>query len=79
MTFSGWLTIILFVAILTALALGLGSYMAKVYSGERVFLTPIFAWPELVRTTSKRRSPIRRTSGTSSPLAARRWAATPRR
>jgi potassium-transporting ATPase potassium-binding subunit len=46
MTFSGWLTIILFVAILTALALGLGSYMAKVYSGERVFLTPIFAWPE---------------------------------
>ena len=28
------------------LAFPLGSYMAKVYSGERVFLTPLFAWPE---------------------------------
>src|SRR5664279_2467759 len=46
MTFSGWLTIILFAVILTALALPLGSYMAKVYSGERVFLSPIFAGPE---------------------------------
>lgn len=46
MTFSGWLTIVLFVVILTALAFPLGSYMAKVYSGERVFLTPVFVWPE---------------------------------
>jgi potassium-transporting ATPase potassium-binding subunit len=46
MTFAGWLTIILFVVILTALALPLGSYMAKVYTGERVFLSPIFAGPE---------------------------------
>src|ERR1700733_2909351 len=46
MTFSGWLTIILFVVILSALAFPLGTYMAKVYSGERVFLTPIFGWPE---------------------------------
>src|SRR6202166_4746168 len=46
MTFSGWLTIVLFVVILTALALPLGSYMAKVYTGERVFLTPIFGGPE---------------------------------
>src|SRR5664279_5690049 len=46
MTFSGWLTIILFAVILTALALPLGSYMAKVYAGERVFLTPILAGPE---------------------------------
>ncbi len=46
MTFSGWLTIFLFVVILSALALPLGSYMAKVYSGGRVFLTPLLGWPE---------------------------------
>src|ERR1700751_2359254 len=46
MTFAGWLTIVLFAVLLTALAMPLGSYMARVYSGERVFLTPIFATPE---------------------------------
>jgi K+-transporting ATPase ATPase A chain len=46
MTFAGWLAIVLFAVILTALALRLGSYMAKVYTGERVLLTPLFAWPE---------------------------------
>ncbi|HSZ14758.1 MAG TPA: potassium-transporting ATPase subunit KdpA [Solirubrobacteraceae bacterium] len=46
MTFAGWLTIVLFAVILTALAFPLGGYMAKVYSGERVFLSPIFAGPE---------------------------------
>jgi K+-transporting ATPase ATPase A chain len=46
MTAAGWLTIILFVVILTALALPLGSYMAAVYSGRRVILSPIFAAPE---------------------------------
>ncbi len=59
MTFSGWLTIILFAVILTALALPLGSYMAKVYNGERVFLSPIFGGPErflyrLLRVDPKR-------------------------
>ena len=46
MTFAGWLTIMLFAVVLTAAALPLGGYMAKVYTGERVFLTPIFAGPE---------------------------------
>jgi len=46
MTFAGWLTIILFVVILTALAFPIGSYMARVYAGERVFLSPMFAGPE---------------------------------
>src|ERR1700728_4669176 len=46
MTFAGWLTIVLFAVILTALALPLGSYMAAVYSGRRVVLSPIFAGPE---------------------------------
>jgi len=45
-TLTGWLTIVLFAVILTALALPLGGYMAKVYSGERVFLSPLFAGPE---------------------------------
>jgi potassium-transporting ATPase potassium-binding subunit len=45
-TFAGWLTIVLFAVILTALAFPLGQYMASVYSGRRVFLTPVFAWPE---------------------------------
>ena len=48
MTFAGWLTIVLFAVILTALALPLGGYMAKVYTGKRVFLTPIFTPVERV-------------------------------
>ena len=59
MTFMGWLTIALFAIILTTLAMPLGRYMARVYSGERVFLTPLFAGPErflyaLLRVDSKR-------------------------
>jgi K+-transporting ATPase ATPase A chain len=59
MTFTGWLTIVGFAVILTALAMPLGGYMAKVYAGERVFLTPLFAWPErflyrVMRVDSKR-------------------------
>ena len=46
MTFLGWLTIFLFVGILTALAIPLGSYMAAVYTGERTFLDPVFRRPE---------------------------------
>ena len=40
MTFAGWLTIVLFAVILTALAFPLGGYMARVYTGERVLLSP---------------------------------------
>jgi potassium-transporting ATPase potassium-binding subunit len=45
-TFAGWLTIVLFAVVLTALAFPLGQYMAKVYTGQRVFLTPVFERPE---------------------------------
>jgi K+-transporting ATPase ATPase A chain len=45
-TFLGWLTIVLFAGILTLLAIPLGGYMAKVYTGKRVFLSAIFAGPE---------------------------------
>jgi len=45
-TVTGWLTIFLFAAILSALALSLGGYMAKVYTGEWVFLSPLLSGPE---------------------------------
>jgi potassium-transporting ATPase potassium-binding subunit len=41
MTFSGWATIFVFAIILTALAWPFGQYMAKVYTGQRVLLTPV--------------------------------------
>jgi K+-transporting ATPase ATPase A chain len=46
MTFAGWFTIIAFVLVLSVLAFPLGTYLARVYSGERVFLSPIFGGPE---------------------------------
>ena len=46
MTFTGWLTIFLFVAILTLLAMPLGRYMAAVYTGEHTVLDPLFRGPE---------------------------------
>ena len=46
MTFLGWLTIFLFVSVLTVLAMPLGRYMAAVYSGEHTFLDPLFLTPE---------------------------------
>ena len=46
MTFLGWLTIFLFVTILTVLALPLGRYMAAVYTGEHIFLERLLGGPE---------------------------------
>ena len=46
MTFSGWLTIFLFVALVTGLAMPLGLYMAAVYSDEHTFMDPLFRVPE---------------------------------
>jgi K+-transporting ATPase ATPase A chain len=46
MTFTGWLTIVLFAGLLTAFAIPLGNYMAAVYTGERTFLDPLFRVPE---------------------------------
>jgi potassium-transporting ATPase potassium-binding subunit len=59
MTFSGWLTIILFVVVLSALAMPMGTYMAKVYGGERVFLTAIFGWAERLLYKALRVDPAR--------------------
>src|SRR5579875_538058 len=46
MTLTGWLTILIFAAVLTGTAAPLGRYMARLYSGERVLLTPILGRPE---------------------------------
>ncbi len=59
MTLGGWAQIVLFVAVLCALAVPLGNYMARVYSDERVFLTRVLAGPEhlvyrLLRVTPER-------------------------
>jgi K+-transporting ATPase ATPase A chain len=59
MTVAGWLTIILFAAILTAAAFALGGYMAKVYTGKRVFLSPLLAGPERVLYRALRVDPER--------------------
>jgi K+-transporting ATPase ATPase A chain len=45
-TFLGWLTIFLFAAALTALALPLGRYMAAVYTGGRTWMDPVMGVPE---------------------------------
>jgi K+-transporting ATPase ATPase A chain len=41
MTVHGWAQIVVFIAVLTALTAPLGGYMARVYEGRRVFLSPI--------------------------------------
>jgi K+-transporting ATPase ATPase A chain len=43
MTLTGWLQIIFYLVVLVLLAKPLGAFMAKVYQGERTFLTPVFA------------------------------------
>ena len=46
MTVNGWLPILAFCAALIIASPSLGRYMAKVYSGERVLLTPLFGGSE---------------------------------
>src|SRR5690348_15711864 len=41
MTAIGWIQILLYCAIIVALAKPLGWYMTRVFSGERTFLTPV--------------------------------------
>ena len=46
MTVTGWLTICMFVALLTLFALPVSRYLAAVYTGERTFVDPLFRGPE---------------------------------
>jgi potassium-transporting ATPase potassium-binding subunit len=41
MTVNGWLQILFYLAVLTALVVPLGRFMASVFEGERTFLSPI--------------------------------------
>ena len=41
MTAQGWLQIAVFFVVLTALTPLLGGYMARVFAGERLLLTPV--------------------------------------
>jgi K+-transporting ATPase ATPase A chain len=46
MTFLGWLTIVVFVGVLTAVAVPLGHYLAAVYTGQRTVLDRVVGGPE---------------------------------
>jgi Potassium-transporting ATPase A subunit len=48
MTLSGWLQIALYFVVLTALVVPLGRFMARVFEGERTFLSPVFRPVETV-------------------------------
>ena len=41
MTINGWIEIALYFAVLTALVVPLGRFMARVFEGERTFLSPM--------------------------------------
>ena len=41
MTINGWVQIAIYFVVLTALVVPLGRYMARVFEGERTFLTPV--------------------------------------
>jgi K+-transporting ATPase ATPase A chain len=48
MTFVGWVQILLFCAVVTALIKPLGGYMTRVFQGEPTFLSPVFQPVETV-------------------------------
>ena len=41
MTINGWIQIVIYFAVLTALVVPLGRFMARVFEGERTFLSPV--------------------------------------
>ena len=41
MTFNGWLQILIFLALVLAVTKPLGLFMARVFGGERTFLSPV--------------------------------------
>jgi K+-transporting ATPase ATPase A chain len=43
MTVGGWIQIVIYFVVLTALAVPLGRFMARVFEGERTFLSPVLA------------------------------------
>ena len=41
MTINGWIQVLIYCALVTALVLPLGWYMTRVFNGERTFLSPV--------------------------------------
>ena len=48
MTINGWIQILIYCALVTALVLPLGWYMTRVFNGERTFLSPVLRPVEMV-------------------------------
>src|SRR5690348_15103983 len=46
MTINGWIQILIYFAVLTALTRPVGGYLYRVFTGERVLLSRPFAWLE---------------------------------
>ena len=59
MTVQGWLQIAIFFAVLTALTPVIGGYMARVFGGERVLLTPVLGPVERLLYRTLRTDPER--------------------
>ena len=47
-TGNGWIQLALYMAVLLACVVPLGTYMAKVFQGERTFMTPVLGWLEKI-------------------------------
>ena len=48
MTINGWIQIAIYFVVLTALVVPLGRFMARVFEGERTFLSPVLRPVEVV-------------------------------
>jgi K+-transporting ATPase ATPase A chain len=59
MTAQGWLQIAVFLAVLTAIVPVLGAYMARVFNGERLLLTPVLGPVERLLHRAMRNDPAR--------------------
>jgi len=55
MTLIGWIQILLYCAIVVALAKPLGGYMTAVFNGERTFLSPLLRAGRGRRVLDRRR------------------------
>jgi K+-transporting ATPase ATPase A chain len=46
MTINGWIQIALYCVIIIAITKPLGGYLARIFTGERTFLSPVLGWLE---------------------------------
>ena len=67
MTINGWLQIAFYFVVLTALVVPLGRYMARVFEGERTFLSPVLR-PVEAGAVPRSAASMRDASSTGSPI-----------